>query len=65
MNVTYIVLAVQLWMIYEILSFKAQVKLRIGFIEGQLESEKETRKRRNEGLDDRLRKLEQKHDARS
>lgn len=60
MNVTYIVLAVQLWIIWEVLMLKYQMKSRLGRIESDIESEKETRKRRNDQFDDRLRQLETK-----
>lgn len=60
MNVTYIVLIVQLWIIWEVLMLKYQMKSRLGRIESDMESEKETRKRRNDQFDDRLRKLETK-----
>lgn len=60
MNVTYLVLLTQLWLIYEVMSLKATNKLRFGRIESDIESEKETRKRRNESFDARLHAVETK-----
>lgn len=36
----------------------AEIKMQLGLIVADMESEKDTRKRRNEGIDNRLREIE-------
>lgn len=58
MNITYLVLGIQIWTIIEVILMKQTNRLRFGRIESDAESEKDTRKRFNETIEKRLRHLE-------